>query len=102
MQNPTGALETFLDNFLLYIRTAFGTQFPGFEHERLRLLQEAGVFGQEPWIERLVDGHGGSTRTAPLAVDERGRGRRPHPPRLAGGKPSDTDCDLQRLRAVAG
>jgi DEAD/DEAH box helicase domain-containing protein len=48
MRDPTGALETFPDNFLLYIRTAFGTQFPGFERERLRLLQEAGVFGQEP------------------------------------------------------
>ena len=53
MRDPTGALETFPDNFLLYIRTAFGTQFPGFERERLRLLQEAGVFGQEPWIEPM-------------------------------------------------
>jgi hypothetical protein len=38
MRDPTGALETFPDNLLLYIRTAFGTQFSGFERERLRRL----------------------------------------------------------------
>ena len=66
------------------------------------MLREAGVFGQEPWIERLVDGHGGSTRTASrspwMSVDAVGdRVRRASP-----GEAVGQDCDLQRLRAVAG
>jgi DEAD/DEAH box helicase domain-containing protein len=53
MRDPVGAFETIRDNFLLYVRTAFGTQFAGFERERLRLLRETGVFAQEPWIEPM-------------------------------------------------
>lgn len=54
MQDPIGAFETIRKNFLLYIRTAFGTQYPGVENERLRLLEAPGVVAQEPWIELLA------------------------------------------------
>jgi Lhr-like helicase len=53
MRDPIGAFGSIRDNFLLYLQTAFGTQFPGFERERLRLLQRPGVFCQEPWIEPM-------------------------------------------------
>src|SRR5262245_47170255 len=53
MRYPIGAFESIRDNFLLYVRTAFGTQFPGFERERLRLLGQVGAFAQEPWIEPM-------------------------------------------------
>ncbi|HEU6445186.1 MAG TPA: DEAD/DEAH box helicase [Gaiellaceae bacterium] len=53
MRDPVGAFETIRDNFLLYVKTAFGTQFEGFERERLRLLQDVGIFAQEPWIEPM-------------------------------------------------
>ncbi len=53
MHDPINAFNTIRDNFLLYIKTAFSTQFPEIEQERERLLLEPGVFYQEPWIEPL-------------------------------------------------
>jgi DEAD/DEAH box helicase domain-containing protein len=53
MNDPLGAFEQVRDNFLLYIKTAFSTRFPGIESERERLLRETKTFCQEPWIEPL-------------------------------------------------
>ena len=59
MYDPICAFETIRDNFLRYIKTAFGTRFPEIEEEREKLLREPGelnkpgVFHQEPWIEPL-------------------------------------------------
>jgi DEAD/DEAH box helicase domain-containing protein len=53
MRDPVCAFEKIRENFLLYIQTAFGTQFPSLECERERLLRQPGVFCQEPWIEPL-------------------------------------------------
>lgn len=53
MQDPIGAFDTIRDNFLLYIQTAFGTQFPTIERERERRLRQPGIFYQDPWIEPL-------------------------------------------------
>lgn len=53
MRDPIGAFETIRDNFLLYVKTAFATQFPGVERERIRLLKQPGAFAQEPWIEPM-------------------------------------------------
>jgi Lhr-like helicase len=53
MKDPIGAFEKLRDNLILYVKTAFGTQFPEIEKERERRLREPGVFYQEPWIEPL-------------------------------------------------
>ncbi|HKZ79711.1 MAG TPA: DEAD/DEAH box helicase [Pyrinomonadaceae bacterium] len=53
MDDPIGAFQQIRENFILYIKTAFGTQFPSVERERERLLRKAGVFCQDPWIEPL-------------------------------------------------
>lgn len=53
MNDPIGAFRKIQDNFLLYIKTAFGTQYPSIEHERERLLRQPGVFSQTPWVEPL-------------------------------------------------
>lgn len=58
MQDPIGSFDTVRDNFLLYVKTAFRTQFPSFEAEREALLRhttesDPGVFYQDPWIEPL-------------------------------------------------
>lgn len=53
MNDPIGAFEKIRENFLLYVKTAFGTQFPGLELERERLLRQTHVFSQEPWFEPL-------------------------------------------------
>lgn len=53
MNDPIGAFDRVRDSYVLYVRTAFGTQFPTLEAERERLLREIGVLSQEPWIEPL-------------------------------------------------
>ncbi|RZN33523.1 MAG: DEAD/DEAH box helicase [Methanophagales archaeon ANME-1-THS] len=53
MIDPIGAFDTIRDNFILYIKTAFGTRFPSVEAEREALLRRPGVMCQEPWIEPL-------------------------------------------------
>jgi ATP-dependent helicase YprA (DUF1998 family) len=58
MNDPVGAFERIRDNFLLYVKTAFKTQFPSVEAEREALLRrttpdDPGVFYQDPWIEPL-------------------------------------------------
>lgn len=53
MFDPVGAFEKIRRNFILYIKTAFGTRFPSLELERERLLNQPGVLNQEPWIEPL-------------------------------------------------
>lgn len=53
MRDPIGAFEQLRHSLVRYARTAFGTQFSGFELERERLLRDAGVISREPWIEPL-------------------------------------------------
>lgn len=53
MNDPIGAFEKIRDNFILYLKTAFGTQFPGLELEREGMLRRPGILNQEPWIEPL-------------------------------------------------
>ncbi|MBE0525167.1 MAG: DEAD/DEAH box helicase, partial [Methanosarcinales archaeon] len=53
MKDPIGAFDTIRDNFILYIKTAFGTRFPSIEAEREALLRKPRVMCQEPWIEPL-------------------------------------------------
>ena len=53
MNDPIGAFERIRDNFILYLKTAFWTQFPGLECEREAMLKKPGILNQEPWIEPL-------------------------------------------------
>ena len=53
MNDPLGAFEKVRDNFLLYVKTAFATQFPSIEHDRHQILMNPGAFYKEPWIEPL-------------------------------------------------
>lgn len=53
MNDPIGAFEKIRDNFILYLKTAFGTQFPGLEREREAMLRSPGILNQQPWIEPL-------------------------------------------------
>lgn len=53
MDDPIGAFEKIRDNFILYLKTAFGTQFPGLEREREAMLRRPGILNQQPWIEPL-------------------------------------------------
>ena len=48
-----GAFDKVRDSYVDYVKTAFGTQYPGLEAERERLLREPGTISQEPWIEPI-------------------------------------------------
>jgi DEAD/DEAH box helicase domain-containing protein len=54
MNDPVGAFEKIRDGVLLYLKTAFATQYPSVEIERERLLRTLRTFYQEPWIEPLA------------------------------------------------
>lgn len=53
MIDPIGAFDKVRDSYVLYVKTAFGTQFPGLERERETLLRQPAIVCQEPWIEPL-------------------------------------------------
>lgn len=51
--NPVHAYKEIKDNFILYIKTAFGTRYESLEKEREELLRKDQVSSREPWIEPL-------------------------------------------------
>ena len=53
MVDPIDAFEKIRDNFILYVKTAFGTRFPTLEADREQLLRQSRVLNQEPWLEPL-------------------------------------------------
>lgn len=55
MKDPIGSFETIKENFIRYVKTAFGTRFEGVEKERYDLLNYDKVLYRKPWIEPLPD-----------------------------------------------
>lgn len=51
--NPIYAYKEIKDNFILYVKTAFGTRYKSVEIERDELLRTDQVVSREPWIEPL-------------------------------------------------
>ena len=51
--NPIYAYREIKDNFILYIKTVFGTRYKCIEKEREELLRTDQVAAREPWIEAL-------------------------------------------------
>ena len=51
--NPIHAYKEIKDNFILYVKTAFGTRYDSIEKEREELLRTDQVLAREPWIEAL-------------------------------------------------
>lgn len=51
--NPIYAYKEIKDDFLLYVKTAFGTRYESIEKEREELLCTDQVASREPWIEPL-------------------------------------------------
>ena len=47
------AFQKVRQSYIDYVKTAFGTQYPGLEAERQRLLERPGTICQEPWIEPI-------------------------------------------------
>lgn len=55
MKDPIGSFDIIKENFIRYVKTAFGTKFDGIEEERYCLLNFDKVLYREPWIEPLPD-----------------------------------------------
>jgi DEAD/DEAH box helicase domain-containing protein len=55
MKDPIGSFDTIKENFIRYVKTAFGTKFEGVEKERYDLLNYDKVLYRKPWIEPLPD-----------------------------------------------
>ena len=51
--NPIHAYKEIKDDFILYIKTAFGTRYESIENEREELLRTDQVASREPWIEPM-------------------------------------------------
>lgn len=49
--DPVGVYDRMREQFILYVKTAFGTRFPSLEEEREKMLGQDGVLGQEIWVE---------------------------------------------------
>ncbi|KAA6340974.1 ATP-dependent RNA helicase SrmB [termite gut metagenome] len=55
MKNPINVFDSIKNNFILYVKTAFGTRYPQFEKEREELLNRDKIFARAPWVEPLPD-----------------------------------------------
>ena len=53
MLNVISAYNKVRENYIQYIRTAFGTEFPSLEIERETLFKKEGTISKEPWLEPL-------------------------------------------------
>ncbi len=70
MQDPIGSYEEIRDNYILYVKTAFGTRFPSFETAREILLTNPGVLSQEPWYEPIANYLSSRKRIQDLDADD--------------------------------
>jgi len=53
MKNPIQVYEKIKENFILYVKTAFGTRYTGVEKQREELLNKDKIFTRAPWVEPL-------------------------------------------------
>ena len=70
MHDPVGSFYTIKDNFIRYVKTAFGTRFPAIELEREALLNTDKVFYRESWIEPLPDYASSGKKTGDLKTGD--------------------------------
>ena len=64
------AFDKVKNSYIDYVKTAFGTQYPGLEAEREWLLRQPGTICQEPWIEPIPRYRGSGQNIQDLTPDE--------------------------------
>lgn len=69
MKDPIGVYQSVQDALRLYITSAFRTNSPSFEAERLALLQTPGVLFQQPYLEPLPE-YASSVKLQDLTPDD--------------------------------
>lgn len=70
MKNPIQSFDEIKDNFIRYVRTAFGIKFKRGDEERIHLLHQKNVFYQEPWIEPLPDYESSGKKIKDLTIED--------------------------------
>lgn len=70
MKDPIGSFETIKENFIRYVKTAFGTKFDGVEKERYDLLNYDKVLYRKPWIEPLPDYVSSGKKVKDLTIED--------------------------------
>lgn len=69
MRDPIAVFDALKKSLFSYVESAFGTCSPTFEADRRRLLEEPGIFFQEPWVEPLPEYKSGK-RINDLAAED--------------------------------
>jgi DEAD/DEAH box helicase domain-containing protein len=69
MRDPIAVFDALKNSLFSYVESAFGTCSPTFEADRRRLLEEPGIFFQEPWVEPLPEYKSGK-RVHDLAAED--------------------------------
>lgn len=72
MKDPIGSFESIKENFIRYVKTAFGTKFEGVEKERYDLLNYDKVLYRKPWIEPLPDYISSGKKVNDLTLEDLG------------------------------
>lgn len=72
MKDPIGSFEIIKENFIRYVKTAFGTKFEGVEKERYDLLNYDKVLYRKPWIEPLPDYISSGKKVNDLTLEDLG------------------------------
>lgn len=72
MKDPVGSFEIIKENFIRYVKTAFGTKFNSVEDERYSLLNYDKVLFRKPWIEPLPDYVSSGKRIDELNLEDLG------------------------------
>jgi len=72
MKDPIGSFESIKENFIRYVKTAFGTKFEGVEKERYDLLNYDKVLYRKPWIEPLPDYVSSGKKVSDLTLEDLG------------------------------
>jgi hypothetical protein len=70
MKDPVGIFDEIRRNFILYVKTAFGTRFQSLETERETLLYKEGFLCRDPWIEPLPRYKTSGKRIAELTPED--------------------------------
>lgn len=66
---PLTAYEVIRDNFILYLKTAYKTRFPGLEQKKEELLKNSNILTQEPYFELLPEYQSSAYKVDDLSLE---------------------------------
>lgn len=70
MNDPIGMFDLIKDNYILYVKTIFFSNFPSVEGEREQLLKSEGTIAKDPWIEPILKYKSSGKKSSQLTQKE--------------------------------